>query len=99
MAPCVVFAAPAAAGTLTVEHGALVYTAAPGETNTVTVNPDNGVVQDQTATMSRGAGCEPSGSGPDEPHSMSCAGIRNLAPARLDLGDGNDSYSYPYYGF
>jgi Ca2+-binding RTX toxin-like protein len=88
------FALPgtAVAGTLDASGGEIVYTAAPGETNTVTVH--DGVVTDTTAPIVRGPGCPvPPDQSDDDPHRKGCAFDLYRSIVRVRLGDGDDAFS------
>jgi uncharacterized repeat protein (TIGR01451 family) len=79
-------ASVATAGTVSVGQS-VVYTAAAGETNTVTATASTFLVTvtDSTAPVVAGAGCVVTG-----PHSADCT-TPGSTPATLDLGDQNDS--------
>jgi len=84
-------AAPASAGTLTLDGGAYVYTAGPGETNRLHISGDDdkpGVVrihEEEHAIEAGGTGCTRESW--DGPETVNCPALGGL---RVGLGDGDD---------
>lgn len=90
---CAVLAAPssALAATAAVEGGTLVYSAAPGETNSIVVEPalfgiGEVSIQD-SAPLTPGAGCEAISE-----TKVDCA-LAGVAAAQFSLGDGDDTFT------
>jgi Ca2+-binding RTX toxin-like protein len=76
------FAPHAFAATVSITGSTLVFTAAPGETNNVSIVWTD--VQDSGSNLTAGAGCTAV-----DAHSVSCPGP--FTSATIDLGDGNDT--------
>ena len=74
--------ASAQAATVSFADGAVTYTAAPGETNRVTLTSAT-EVRDSTATLTAGTGCTLAA-----PGRVTCAAATRFA---IDLGDGDDT--------